>query len=112
MKHRFLALKVVLVIAIVALAGVAVRVWTAPGAAPKTSALKTSWNEPDLQGIWTDEFQTPMQRPAKFAGREFLTEAEIAELDAQRAALPGNESRTTRGTQEDLAGAYNAVFQF
>ena len=25
-------------------------------------ALKTPWGEPDLQGIWTDEFDTPLQR--------------------------------------------------
>jgi hypothetical protein len=29
-------------------------------------ALKTPWGEPDLQGIWTDEFDTPFQRPAKY----------------------------------------------
>ena len=31
----------------------------ASGAAP---ALKTPWGEPDLQGIWTDESDTPLQR--------------------------------------------------
>jgi len=97
---------VVVAIAVVALASVACQ---APKAAP---SLKTSWGEPDLQGIWTDDYQTPLQRSAKYAGREFLTDAEIAELDKQRASLPGNESRTVRGTQEDVAGAYNAVFQF
>src|SRR5438128_11894708 len=56
------------------------------GQAPTTKAqtgpaIKTSWGEPDLQGLWTDEYTTPLQRPAKFAGREFLTDAEIAELD-------------------------------
>src|SRR5205823_11884597 len=57
-------------------------------------------------------YQTPMQRPAQYAGREFFTDAEVAELEAQRTALPGNEARSVRGTEEDLAGAYNAVFQF
>ena len=33
--------------------------------------LKTPWGEPDLQGIWTDEFDTPLQRPAKYANRSF-----------------------------------------
>jgi hypothetical protein len=27
------------------------------------------WGEPDLQGIWTDEFDTPFQRPAKYRTR-------------------------------------------
>ena len=26
------------------------------------AVLKTSWGEPDLQGIWTDEFDTALQR--------------------------------------------------
>src|SRR5215831_8505610 len=38
---------------------------TAPAA-----ALKTPWGEPDLQGIWTDETETPFQRPAKYASQE------------------------------------------
>jgi hypothetical protein len=50
-------------------------------------ALKTPWGEPDLQGIWTDEFDTPFQRPTKYAGQEFFTEAQRVELDKRRAAL-------------------------
>src|SRR5713226_1092215 len=73
-------------------------------------ALKTSWGEPDLQGLWSDEYQTPLQRPAKYAGREFFTDAEIAELDKLRSAVPGNETRSVRGTELDVAGAYNSVF--
>src|SRR5207302_724596 len=34
----------------------------------KSSGLKTPWGEPDLQGIWTDEYQTPLQRPANISG--------------------------------------------
>ena len=37
-------------------------------------ALKTPWGEPDLQGIWTDEFDTPLRRPAKYADQQFFTE--------------------------------------
>ena len=36
---------------------------TASATAPKAAAtLKTPWGEPDLQGIWTDESDTPLQR--------------------------------------------------
>src|SRR5258708_6881256 len=52
-------------------------------------ALKTSWGEPDLQGIWTDEFDTALQRPAKYATEEFFTEAQRAELDQARSAGGG-----------------------
>ena len=37
----------------------------ADGRGTKSPGLKTPWGEPDLQGIWTDEYQTPLQRPAK-----------------------------------------------
>src|SRR5450755_4872789 len=63
-------------------------------AAKAGSALKTAWGEPDLQGIWTDEFQTPLQRPAKFATREFFTDQERAEFGKQRAGLLGRDNLT------------------
>jgi hypothetical protein len=70
------------------------------------AAPKTPWGDPDLQGIWTDEFDTPLQRPARYANQEFFTEAQRAELDRQRSALLDR-----RATDRDLAGAYNlAVF--
>ncbi len=46
-----------------------------------SSSLKTPWGEPDLQGIWTDETTTPLQRPARYANQEVFSEAERAELD-------------------------------
>jgi hypothetical protein len=74
-----------------------------------SSGLKTPWGEPDLQGIWTDEYQTPLQRPASYAGKEFFTEEERAALDAKRAATE-LRPRAERGTERDVAGAYNQVF--
>src|SRR6266699_5585000 len=73
-------------------------------------ALKTPWGEPDLQGIWTDETDTPLQRSPKFANQESFTEAQRTELDQQRAAMLGRERRAERGTTADVAGAYNDVF--
>ena len=71
------------------------------------AALKTPWGEPDLQGIWTDETDTPLQRPAKYANQEFFTEAQRAALDDDRAALFGSDPRGKRGTELDVAGAYD-----
>jgi len=86
----------------------------APAASLKASAptavLKTPWGEPDLQGIWTDESDTPLQRSPKYANQEFFTEAQRAELDKERAALLGRDRRVDRGTELDVAGAYNAQF--
>ena len=72
--------------------------------------MKTPWGEPDLQGIWTDESDTPLQRPAKYANQEFFTAAQREELDKERAALLRRDRRVERGTELDVAGAYNAVF--
>ncbi len=78
-----------------------------PGAA---SASRTPWGEPDLQGIWTDETDTPLQRSPRFANQEFFTEAQRAELDKERSSLLGRNKRVERGTELDVAGAYSAVF--
>ena len=80
---------------------------TMPAAAP---ALKTPWGEPDLQGIWTDETTTPLQRPARYANQAVFTEAERAELDRVRSEVLGRERRAERGTERDVSGSYNNVF--
>jgi hypothetical protein len=74
-----------------------------------TAALRTAWGDPDLQGIWTDVYTTPLQRSAKYAGKEFFTDAERAASDAQRAGIE-LRPRQEKGTERDVAGAYNAVF--
>src|SRR6266568_658552 len=75
--------------------------------APAAPELKTPWGEPDLQGIWTDEFDTPLQRPAKYANQEFFTEAQRAELDKMRSEILGRFA-----TERDINGAYNAATFF
>jgi len=113
MRRRLLAvlgvgalILAVIVLVKVAPVGVAGQTSTATG-----SATKTAWGDPDLQGIWTDEFQTPLQRQAKYAGKELFTEQERAELDNQRAGILRRDQRVEIGTERDVAGAYNAVFQ-
>jgi hypothetical protein len=83
----------------------------ASGITPTASALlKTPWGEPDLQGIWTDETTTPLQRPARYANQAVFTEAERAELDRVRSEVLGRERRAERGTERDVSGSYNNVF--
>ncbi len=82
-----------------------------PTAAATETAIKTPWGEPDLQGIWTNEFEVPFQRPARFADKEFLADAERAALDQERAGSARLGSRVAqKGTVQDVAGAYNTVF--
>jgi hypothetical protein len=52
-----------------------------PSAKAKTGLVsRTPDGQPDLQGYWTSLSFTPMERPAKYGGREFLTDEEMAEV--------------------------------
>jgi hypothetical protein len=86
----------------------------APTTAQSGAAFKTSWGDPDLQGIWTDDYQTPLERPDKFKDQEFFTDAQREELDNARARLARREYRDKdaqgKGTEQDVAGAYNSVY--
>jgi hypothetical protein len=90
----------------------AISVLAASAQAPASSntALKTPWGEPDLQRIWTEEFDTPLQRTARFGSQEFFTETQREELDHQRGAHYGNDPRQERGSAVDVRGAYNTTF--
>jgi hypothetical protein len=60
-----------------------------------------------LQGIWTDEFDTPLQRPAQYANQEFFTEVQRADLDKTRSAILNRFA-----TEREINGAYNAATFF
>jgi hypothetical protein len=97
----------------VAIAAVAVStaIWVPVTRAGEGRALKTSWGDPDLQGVWTDEFDTALQRPPRFANQDLFTEAQREEIDKERTALYSEEIPAERGTELDVARAYNhAVF--
>ena len=78
--------------------------------AVSNTMLKTPWGEPDLQGIWTEEFDTPLQRPAPYANQEFFTQAQRQEMDRRRATHYGDDPRQQRGSAVDVGGAYNTQF--
>ena len=86
------------VIALVAVAPVPIAGQT-PASDAKAKAgpaLKTAWGAPDLQGIWGKSEEVPLQRPTKFAKKEFFTDAERAELDKQRAGILGRDAAESR----------------
>jgi len=43
----------------------------------------TQWGHPDLQGVWNFSSEIPFERPERFGNREFLTDEEIAEIQAR-----------------------------
>jgi len=64
-----------------------------PWVLPRTSA-----GQPDLEGVWNFAMLTPLERPREFAGREFLTDAEVADLERRAAeredGRPPDDPRT------------------
>lgn len=51
---------------------------------------RTEWGQPDLQGVWNFSSDVPMQRPAQYGNRQFLTAQEIEDIRAARAARDAN----------------------
>jgi hypothetical protein len=61
---------------------------------------------PDLQGIWNFSSLTPLERPAQFADKPVLTDAEAAEFE--RETLERTNADRRRDTADaDVAQAYN-----
>ena len=85
---------------------------TPPPAAKTTVATKTvagtkwrtPWGDPDLEGSWTNANTTPLQRPAKYAGRPLLTPEERAALDRQTDIGTDQRGATP---EKDVEDAYN-----
>jgi hypothetical protein len=73
-----------------------------PTAVSAQSPARTPWGDPDLQGTWDFTTITALERPAQFAGREFLTESEAAALEKQI-----NEQRYK--TEESSPGSLGGV---
>jgi hypothetical protein len=67
----------------------------APGSASaKNKTVKSAWapprtsyGQPDLQGSWANNNATPLERPKELAGREFLTDEEVAAFKKKAAEL-------------------------
>jgi hypothetical protein len=109
MRNRLSGTMISVAIGALAL-GVVASVSTSAQAPAPAQVMKTPWGDPDLQCIWTDETNTPLQRSTRFATQEFFTEEQRADLDKQRSELLGRNKRVERGTELDVAGAYNAEF--
>ena len=67
------------------------------GARDNWTTPRTSWGDPDLQGVWTTDWErsVPFERPEEFGDRPELTEEEIA-ARAQREADSLADNKETR----------------
>ena len=82
------------------------------GAAPRTRS-----GRPDLEGIWSYATLTPLERPAEFAGKPFLTIAEAAAFEKNTLSVQNRDRRDGGGPngrgpdgRTDLDRAYNQVW--
>ncbi len=58
-----------------------------------------------------DEFDTSLERPAKYADQELFSAAQREELDKERSEL-GRDRRAERGTEADVACTDSVVGWF
>jgi hypothetical protein len=79
-------------------------------------APRTADGQPDLQGVWDFRTVTPLERPAEFAGKEFVTPEEAEAFEKKTVAANDADAnrntdtrRSVNGTAEtqDVALAYN-----
>ena len=76
-----------------------------PGRPP--AGPRTAWGAPDLQGLWNYGTNTPLERPARYAGREWLTEEEAAAADRESQTFATSERRGALSRLFDLSLAVN-----
>jgi hypothetical protein len=53
---------------------------TPPGSTAGWKPSVTAFGQPDLQGVWSNNSATPVERPRAFEGRALLTDDEVTEL--------------------------------
>ena len=70
----------------------------------------TAWGYPDLEGIWVDVYDTPLERAPELGDREFATAEERVARDEARRTAPGRNRRGPPGSPQDVSGAYNGVY--
>ena len=108
MKYRYLTAVLILVAAVALLPGVIVG-QSQTDTTSNWTPLRTPWGDPDLQGIWNNTVSTPLERPSRFAGKQELTDEELADYTAERQGSRDNRDRrdaapgTTTGRGEGVS---------
>jgi hypothetical protein len=68
-----------------------------PASAQKPVVPRMADGHPDLQGTWENNSATPLERPAAFANKPLLTDAELADMKARAARLFAPDSDAAFG---------------
>ena len=76
---------------------------------------RTADGHPDLQGIWSNATRTPLERPAEFAGKATITDAEAREWEQKEHEAWQELDGTSEGPLHkqkgsEGTGAYNVLF--
>lgn len=90
--HRFGSVFVVLLVSVTTLFG--------------SQHQRTPWGDPDIQGIWSNQTPTPLERPDALAGKHALTEAEAAEFE--KTSL--ERLLTTFAREVPISGELNGIW--
>src|SRR5215469_212407 len=112
MSYKFLMSALAVPAAAIALLAVPAAAQTAKS---KSSAVPRIDGHPDLSGIWTNATVTPMERPAQFAGKPTLTDAEAEVFEnALTQDLKDEDGKSDgpllRAAGSSGTGGYNALF--
>src|ERR1700719_1010773 len=116
MSHRFLTGAMTALIGLALLAPEQAAGQTPSSSAKKGAAgrpwkpLRTPDGQPDFQGVWDMATLTTLERPAEFAGKEFLTEREAAEFE-RRTLEQLDTDRRDGGNEADLRRNYNQFWR-
>lgn len=62
-----------------------------PIAAKKWTSLRTADGQPDLRGVWSNNNATPLERPKQWAGKQSLSDEEVAQLARIAAQIQEND---------------------
>jgi hypothetical protein len=94
--------------ALVGLTGTYVMAQTSPAAPTpaKSEVPRTAWGAPDLNGLWTGNTMTPLERPAQYADKAVLTVEEAAAAEKQQTET----ALVDRPPREGEPGTYNQIW--
>jgi len=74
------------------------------GAETNYMTPRNEWGQPDLRGVWNFSSNTPLERPAKYAGQEYLSAADVAKIREEALA---EIARSDGNSSQGGVGGYN-----